>query len=273
MILTIIGLIGNPLVIYIFSRPKFLKVSMFRYLIAGTIADIVNLLANWSSVFPDAFLVNESSISCKLFYYFYYVPYQVCPWTLALSSADRFLSVKFPSKLKFRNNFNFQLTAIISIIVFISLVNIPIYWYHDLKVDVGCVTTNNTIEIYLDILNALLGAILPFFVMAVSTSLIWYELSKRKKCLKLEKQARYKKDVQLIKTLCIMDIYFLVLNIPYCIYMIICDLLEINAFDTIGLYIVCILTYAFSSCDVFIYLLFNEKIVLTYRKKDMSNTN
>ena len=37
IVLTIIGLIGNSIVFYIFTRPKFLKVSFFRYLIFETI--------------------------------------------------------------------------------------------------------------------------------------------------------------------------------------------------------------------------------------------
>ena len=263
IVLTAIGMIGNPLVIYIFTRPQFLKVSMFHYWIAETIADILNILCNWPSVFPDFFNLNELSISCKIFYYFYYVPYQVSPWMLSLSSIDRVLSVKYPTTSRFRNNVKYQLIAIIAVVVFISLVNTPIYWYHDAVPGQGCVTTDHEIEIYLDILNLLLGAIIPFVIMTVSTCLIWQQLLMKKKNLKQENKKRYHKDVQLIKILCIMDIYFLVLNLPYAVYVVICDILHIKAFDTLALYITANLAYAFAACNFFIYIIFN-KVFLDY---------
>lgn len=258
IILTVIGAIGNLLVIFVFTRPQFLKVSMFRYLIVATISNTINLLANWPSVYPDFFYVNKLSISCKIFYYFFYVPYQVSPWILSLTSIDRYLKVKYPTTLQFRNNFKYQLMAIIGIIVLISLINIPIYIYHDVEANNGCLTTDNTVQVYLDILNALLGVIIPFVIMAVTTFLIGHELIKKKKNLKQENKKRFERDLNLIKTLLIMDSYFLLLNLPYCIYMIACDLLNINAFDTLTLYIVCILTYIFSSCDFFIFIIFNK---------------
>lgn len=35
-ILTVVGLIGNFLVVYILLKPEFIKISIFRYLIAAT---------------------------------------------------------------------------------------------------------------------------------------------------------------------------------------------------------------------------------------------
>ena len=258
IVLTAIGMLGNSLVIYIFTRPQFLKVSMFRYWVAETIADIINLLSNWLSVFPNFFYVNQLSISCKIFYYLYYVPFQLSPWMLAFSSIDRVLSVKYPTTSKIRNNFKYQLTAITSAIIVVSLVNIPIIWYHDVIEDQGCVTTDLTIQFYLDILNLLIMTLLPFMIMVVSTCLIWQQLLMKKKNLKQENKKRYHKDVQLIKILCIMDIYFLVLNLPYAIYVIVCDILKINAFDTLALYVTAILAYGFSAFNFFIYIIFNK---------------
>ena len=279
LVLTIICLIGNPLVIYIFSRPKFLKVSMFRYWIAIAIADTLNLLSNWPSVYPDEFLVNEHSISCKIFYYLYYALYQMTPWILVLSSVDRLLSVRYPTALKFRNSFKYQLLAITCIIAFISLANIPIYLYHDIKDVYGCVTTNDKLQIYLDLMNALVMTLIPFFAMVVTTGLIWHQLIDKKKKLKQENRKRYKKDVQLIKILCIMATYFLLSNLPYCIYMVVCDLLQINAFETLGLYIVNTLSYGFSACDFFIYFIFNKLFrsyfltMIKLKKKNRKNNS
>ena len=101
IVLTIIGFIGNTIVLYILARPKFLNVTIFRYFIVSSINDLFELMTMWCYSLPDVFQVNQNSMSCKLVQYFVYLFYQFCPWIIVLSSIDRFLSVFYPMRFKF----------------------------------------------------------------------------------------------------------------------------------------------------------------------------
>ena len=59
---TTTGSIGNTLVIYILSRPKFKKESLFRYLLIATINDTIFLSYIWSLSYISEFKLNSIEI-------------------------------------------------------------------------------------------------------------------------------------------------------------------------------------------------------------------
>ena len=65
-VLTIFGVIGNTLVLYILTQKEMRKVSMFRYLIAASFFDLVNCLTLWPYNYPKFFLMNSYLLSCKM---------------------------------------------------------------------------------------------------------------------------------------------------------------------------------------------------------------
>ena len=257
-VLTVFALVGNSLVLFILSKPEFLKVSMFRYLFAATIFDTINVLASWPSVFPDAFQINNNSLSCKLYLYFFFIPFQTSPWIISMSSVDRYLSIKYPKSLGFRNKFGFQMTAIIIIVVAIIMIDTPFLIYHDVvSNETGCAPTTYQVQFYLDILNDLVSTIIPFCFMISTTLLTAYLLINQKAKLKVNSK-KLKKEMQLIKILFALDFYFLICNLPCCILTIVDDVLGINYFNTLSFYILNALSNVFFSCDFFIYFSFNK---------------
>ena len=257
-VLTVFALVGNSLVLLILSRPEFLKVSMFRYLFAATIFDTINVLVSWPSVFPDAFQINSLSISCKLYMYIIFMPFQASPWIISLSSIDRYLSIKYPRALSIRKKFSFQLIAIISVLLAIILIDIPFFIYHDVvSNETGCAPTTFRVQFYLDIFNDLVSTIIPFCIMISTTLLTAYLIIKQKSKLNIHSN-KLQKEMQLIKILLAMDLYFLICNLPCCILTIVDDVLEINYFGTLSFTILNALSNVFSSCDLIIYLAFNK---------------
>ena len=103
ILFTVISAVVNSLVLIILMKPKLLKESLFRYFIVTTIVDSINMFLIWPFNFQDAFQINSSQISCKLFNYLPRVFYQLSPWINVLISIDRLLAVKFAHKFKFRN--------------------------------------------------------------------------------------------------------------------------------------------------------------------------
>ena len=106
-------------------------------------------------------------------------------------------------------------------------------------------------------MSVILSTFLPFFLMVLSTTLVAKELISKNSSLQLN-YSKYKKDVQLIKTLLAMDIFFLVCFLPGCIVVISDDLLKISYFGQFYYELLNALTVVYSALDFFIYFLSNK---------------
>ena len=99
---SITGVIGNTFVILILSRPKFRKESLFRYLLIASIVDTIYSFCIWPFTYQDDFLTSKIEIMCKLSFYISRIIYQLSPWIIVISSIDRYVATKYPTKLLFR---------------------------------------------------------------------------------------------------------------------------------------------------------------------------
>ena len=93
VVLTVIGLFGNLLVVYILRKPQFSNKSIFRYLVATSINNCLVLMTLWPYTLSGVYVNFISSISCKFIQYFGYLFYLVCPGILVINSIDRLISV------------------------------------------------------------------------------------------------------------------------------------------------------------------------------------
>jgi hypothetical protein len=224
LIFTIIAIIGNSLVLIILSKPKLRKESLFRYFIVTTIIDTINILLIWPFNFTDAFQINSSEISCKLFNYLPRVFYQFSPWINVLSSIDRLLAVKYTYRFKFRNELKYQLLAISLIFVTILLVDFPNYYYPEISLnETSCIFSNWTIWLFIDLYAALMAVILPFSIMIITSVVTVRQLIKIK--LKINK-TNFENEKQLIKVSFGINFLFLISNIAYVILLIVCDAIQ-----------------------------------------------
>ena len=185
IIFSVIGVIGNVLILHIFTRKEFLRKSMFRYLIVAALLDIINLILLWPYNYPDFFQVDTNLMSCKFIMYLSNFAYSANPWFILLSTFDRFLHVYYPHKFKFRNRLKFQLTQMIFITIFMLIINLPFYFYFDLSgpsnyTSCGYVEDIEVIGFTLDFYVSLEAVLVPFVLMLVSTTLIGYKLMTKK---------------------------------------------------------------------------------------------
>jgi hypothetical protein len=260
LIFTIIAIIGNSLVLIILSKPKLRKESLFRYFIVTTIVDSINILLIWPFNFPDAFQINSSEISCKLFNYLPRVFYQFSPWINVLSSIDRLLAVKYAHRFKFRNELKYQLLAILLIFVTILLVDFPNYYYPEISLNqTSCIFPNWTIWLFIDLYAAMMAVILPFSIMIITSVLTVRQLIKSK--LKINK-TNFENEKQLIKVSFGINFLFLISNIAYVNLLIVCDAIQkvcISDESTKFAYAVLFqISNIYLSCNFFIYLSFNK---------------
>jgi hypothetical protein len=263
--LTTIGLIGNTLVFYILTRPKFRKISIFRYLIVLTGFDTFVLLTIWPYNLPDLFLMRNVALSCKLVQYMSYIAYQFCPWIIVISSIDRYMAVKYPSKYQFRNDLKYQASILSAVFIVLVFTDIPFYLYYDIFSSANqtfCGTVDVFTGFYIDLANLLISTILPFSLMILTTCLIARELYTQR--LKLEKnKKRFNRELQFIKVMCAMDLFFLICNLPFCIQMIVYDVLAMHDifyfFWTFIYDLTDFLIFIHCTCSFFLYFLFNRR--------------
>ena len=250
---TVIGLVGNSLVLYVFSRKEFREKAMFRYLIAATIFDILNLLLLWFYNYPEQFKMNTYSFNCKIIVYLVNFAYSTNPWFILLSTFDRFLHVYYPHKFKFRNRLNFQLTQIALIIILMLIINLPFYFYFDLSGSL-----NETSCGYVENIEMIgfIAVLLPFILMILSTVLIANKLIGKK--IDQTNRIKHKNEKQFIKILISMDLFFLICNLPSCIYILTSDLMSINYFGTFTYILVNDLTLVYNSFSFFVYFFCNK---------------
>lgn len=284
ILLTAIGLVGNTIVIFILLQKQFRKVSLFRYLIMATIIDTLNFLFIWPANHPNFFYLNRIPIICKLFQYLSYVVYQLSVWIIVLSSIDRFLAVKYSHKFHSRNKFKYQSGAVFIIFVVLMLVDIPFFLSYDVyehgnETFCGYNPSSISIGFYMDLLNSFISTFVPFVLMILSTFIIGHHLIKHKTKL-IRNKNNFTKELQFVKVMCAIDIFYLICTLPFCILTVTYDALGVNYFGTLEFSIVNFLTYVYSSFDFFIYFscnkLFREyfmAIIRCRRKKEISNDN
>ena len=190
----IIGSIGNFLVFYISSRPKFRCVTIFRYLIVAMINDFFISITGWFYAVPNFFKANENLYSCKITQYFGYLFFQYGPWIIVLASLDRLASVKYPTKFQFRNDLKYQALALSVIFIILSLLNVLLCYFYDIEYlgyqfesinTTQCNTRDVNIQFYLDIYDCLIAAVIPFTIMITTTVIIARIFVKKKQHFKM----------------------------------------------------------------------------------------
>ena len=211
----IIGLIGNSLIFYILTRPKFLKVSAFRYFLVNDVIDMIGIALVIAWIIQSKINWVTTALFCKIWEYIGYTCYNIYPCINALNSIDRILSIKYARRFSFRKKFKFQ-AFVVSIIIFILMSYDAIYFYYvNLSPIYVCGFSENYFTaFYVYLSNILLTNLLPFCISMISTSLILHYLINHKKNSRLTKN--FKREVSILKSVLAMDIWFYVCYMPFC---------------------------------------------------------
>ena len=145
--------------------------------------------------------INSNSLFCKLSQYLSYLVCLNISWIGVLVSIDRYLSIKYPYKFKFRSEFIYQMIFIISI-----LINIPIAHYYS-SYNNTCDIKDEKFSLKINIIDLLVSTVIPFIIMILSSALIGSYLIKNKMKFKYK---TLDKEKQLIKILFSMDVFFFI---------------------------------------------------------------
>ena len=108
IVYSFLSISGSLVVIYVMTRPQFLKISLFRFLAIASFLSIFKTAFWILNSFQDPLGINSSSFNCKIFYYICYLPYQCSTWIVVWTGIDRYLSVKYPRNFLFAIKQNFR---------------------------------------------------------------------------------------------------------------------------------------------------------------------
>jgi hypothetical protein len=206
---SILSLILNSITIYILTRPKFLKESIFRYFLVNELISTSSLILFVLHFIPFLISWDLPIIYCQIREFFGFTIYHCYPWVCVLNSVDRLLSVKYQRKFKFIKLFKYQFLAILLIFFSSALINVPRFLYAGFSNNSVCALNSIQIGIFLSIENLLLSNIIPFFIMILTTfSSVHYMITKKRR-LQLN-LVNYRREKDFVKNVAIMDLWFLV---------------------------------------------------------------
>ena len=266
-ILTIVGIIGNSLVLFIFRRKQFRDISMFRYYSFLVALETVEIPLIWIYYFPKIFLFNKIEIICKLLQFFSSVLAVFATLMPVVISVDRFVNVKYPRKFQYMNEFKFQLSVVVGLLICSSVISFPLYYYNELysfeNITQCNYADNPWTGMQIDISFLVISVFIPISISITFSILTVYQLIHSKK--RLSTNNDFKKEKKLLKILISMDIFNLVCNFPFAIYTLLNDIFILENYYpaytmTIFYDISNFLFYSNQSLSFFVYFLSNQQL-------------
>jgi hypothetical protein len=268
-LLLFVGIVGNSLIVYIYKMKYFLKISTGFYYICLALVDTLGLLIITLS---HILLILQSAMSfnCVFLWPISYVFSEYSSWLHVVISFDQLF---FLNGIRyFARSFLFQILINTGLFVIIILINIPNFInYEVLSTNESYYCDHDAYEnrIIRNQIDLLISSILPFILTTATGIMILTKLVRSKKKVGTNNMSNFKKGLKLSLTVLGINFIYLLLNLPFCI-LIILNNIEEKRFNyqisfetkvihrlklTIGDFLICVN----SSCCIFIHLTLNKK--------------
>ena len=258
-VVLIMGSIGNVFSFIIFSRDKFRKTSFslyFRVLAFSDSFTLLYIINDIPNVLYGQDLQNKSYFWCKTFRYWLYSIAPVSGWLLVVISLDRMLSIIRPNKFLFLKKKQTQATICCVNLAFNLIFYIPLIVYKDYQAQENLNSSNSTEIIFkcvnleeekiVDWLDLFNSTILPFLIMAISTSVTVTKLFKSRSKTTAEAKPNTKlkqRDTKFAITSVALNLFFFVFNLPVCVLYLLADFIYIEDVDYVLIFCVTLITY------------------------------
>lgn len=230
LIVIVVGTIGNILSIIVLLYKKINKIGprdMYIYLFLSDSVCLLFLVFNVLQVNYGKDLTIISLSACKVFWYLQNLFAALSPFFLVYISFEKVISTRYPSKRFFFRNPQNQFIFFLIVCAYNSVGYIQIlFFYTILKVSDD--QTNTTILIcdikedqyrliayYYDAINRVYA---PFVLMTICSIFLLISIIRLRKriseSLSSNNHNKFKKDIQLMFTLLVLNIVYILLNIP-----------------------------------------------------------
>ena len=258
-VVLVMGAVGNMFSFIIFSRSRFRKTSFSLYFRVLAFSDTFTLLYIINDIpneLYDQDLQNRSYFWCKTFRYWLYSIAPVSGWLLVVISLDRMLSIIRPNKFLFLKKKQTQATICFLTLAYNLIFYIPLIVYKDYQAQENSNSSNSTEIIYkcvnleeqnivnwLDLLNSTL---LPFLIMAISTSITVTKLFKSRSKTTAEAKPNTKlkqRDTKFAITSVGLNLFFFIFNLPVCVFMVLASFIFFDDVDSKLIFCAVLITY------------------------------
>lgn len=230
LIVIVVGTIGNILSLIILSHKTMNKIGprhMYIYVFLADSVCLIFLLFNVLQVNYGIDLTIISLSGCKIFWYLEIQFSAFSPFFLVYISFEKVISMRYPSKRFFFRNSQNQFIFFLIVFAYNSVGYLQIvYFYTILKVSDN--QTNTTILIcdvrddqsrliayYFDTINRVY---VPFVLMGICSIFLVISIIRLRKrvseSLRSNNHKRFKKDIQLMFSLLVLNFVYILLNLP-----------------------------------------------------------
>ena len=264
ILFTVIGIVGNSIVFLILAKPKFLEETTFRYLIVVEIVNSIWILGALFKWISELVGLKQAYILCKIISYIGYLIASFYHWLYTLIAVDRLMSIKYSKRFVFREKFNFQLLALLVILIAASAANVPYFIFENYSNGSNKCNFKNDLNAYYTYLTSFAGSIVvPFIIRMFCLILILHFMIKQKRRAHQLQNLNYNREVQIMKNVCAMDSWFLFCSLPWYVS----EFLEFQFVLNNATYdfwplldrLISICHLFQASCNFFVYLCFNTR--------------
>ena len=233
-----LGFFGNTVGILVLMRKKMEKIGpvyIYRFMF---ISDSIFMLQMINPLFLNIFgknLMTLSEISCKLIGYLAFGLFSLTPMLLIYISIEKLVSIKYPTKkfLMRKKKWQFGFTLLMLTAGLVAF--LPTFFY------TGIVTTtssnNQTLttcsfksafgQQVVTITNLLIRVLIAYDVMTLCSVLLLISIFQMSRRIvqnflsnsNLHQNQKYRKDIKLAITSLLLNFVYLILNVPYSVYL------------------------------------------------------
>ena len=227
-IITIVGLLGNSVVLFILSRKKFRHISMFRYYFVSVVFDSIRILTLMPHNLADLFRINVYSIVFKLANYTSNVIALFVSFINIIASVDRYVNTVHHHKYKIHRRIKFQVVILSAALVLSFGIEFPLLFFEDKVLITNytsmCESVNPLISFAIDMSQSVFLTMIPFMTNLVLNCLTGCQLIKKKICLK---RGTFKKEKKLFKMLVSIEIFLFLCYFAWFAYVITNDVFNL----------------------------------------------
>ena len=226
MMIVAIGLPANVTALIMFIRneknlEKIGPMFMYRLMFGADTTFLLNTFVFFLDKNFHLSLYLISNLSCKIYFYFYFVLFTVSPLVLAYISLDRFVSIKYYAHRLLLKNSKYQYIYVLSFVLFNFLYNVPVFLNYDLfnnsetkKTKCNLFGQNQHIVPYIEISYVIL-IFSALFVLTFSLLHIIFSSRERIQANFTRRENRhFKKDLRLAFTSIFFNIFYSLLYFP-----------------------------------------------------------